>query len=161
MTVCFLSAPFKPFQECADGLQNFSIFSREKDAVELFLYTKFTGSQNVRFWAIQTLKTIDCINFLIIYADWSCCLSAFPPSNGYLFSFGYIQLKKARSETTVQKLDLEVVLEKRELVFETSNKGHVICKFDESQNGIVVKNVVCINGKENWRKNAKLGDSSI
>ena len=56
---------------------------------------------------------------------------------------------------------MEVVPGKRELVFEMSSKGHVICKLDESQNGIVARNVVCVDGKEKWRKNTSLGDSSI
>ena len=56
---------------------------------------------------------------------------------------------------------MEVVLGKREFVFGTSNKGHDICKFDESQNGIFARNVVCVSGKENWSENASLGDSNI
>ena len=50
---------------------------------------------------------------------------------------------------------------KRELVSETSSEGHVFCKFGKSQNRVAARNVIHVDRKENMRKNASLGDSSI
>ena len=95
--------------------------------------------------------THDYFNFLIVYGDWSAVYLPFPyPRTNSLVLASFSSVTGFGGSTG-----------KKRVIFETSNKGHVICKFDESQNGIVPRNVVCVDGKKNWRKNASLGDSSI
>ena len=51
--------------------------------------------------------------------------------------------------------------ETEKLVFEKSNKGHVVCQIDKSQKRVVIRDLIRVGRKQNWRKNASLGDSAM